>query len=626
MSKARFKAPSLQEKPRATPQPLRPAARGFRHNLWICLVLVAATFAVYLQTRQFEFVNFDDPANIVNQFNVRNGITASGLTWAFTSGSEEYWIPLTKISRMLDCQFFGLHSGMHHLTNVVFHALAALMLFAFLLRATGARWPSAFVAFVFALHPLHVESVAWVTERKDVLNAFFWFVTLWVYVRYAERPGLQRYALVLGAFGLGLMTKPMIVTLPFVLLLLDLWPLRRLRAVSWSNAIIEKVPLLAMSAAAMIATYSLQATAGAVQAGSGYPFGLRIENAIVSYATYVVKLFRPTNLAVFYPYPQAFAVWQVALAGVVIAGITALAVWSLRQRPYLAVGWFWFLGTLVPVIGIVQAGLQARADRYTYIPLVGLSIMLAWGVGDLARQWPRLRAPVPALAAIACVLMAVTTALQAAYWKNTESLFRHAIDATSANYTAYCNLGTYLTDFPDRVPEAIQHLETAVKIKPDFSDAHHHLAVALAKVPGRLPEAIAEYKTALRLNPYNADSHNNLGAVLSDMPGRLPEAIAEYETALRIKPDSVEAHANLASALLSMPGRLPQAISEYETALRLNPESAEVHFNLGAVLANVPGRMPDAIAHLQTALRIKPDFAEARRYLGVVMSKRQSGT
>lgn len=610
--------PGGRPKARAEPEEWPGPARSSLHNLWICLALFAATFAVYAQVRHFDFVNFDDPDYAANNPHVRHGITPEGLKWAFTSGEASNWFPLTRLSHMLDGQLFGLRSGRHHLTNVLLHALAALLLFAFLHRSTRARWRSALVAFLFALHPLHVESVAWVAERKDVLSAFFWFLALWAYVRYAERLRLGRYLLVLFSFCLGLMAKPMIITLPFVLLLLDVWPLRRLAG---ARILWEKLPLFALSAAAAVTTYLVQRASGAVKVLGTFPLGLRIENALVTFIVYIAKMFLPTRLAVFYPYPPDLPVWQAVVAALAIAGISALVLRSFRSHPYLAVGWLWYLGTLAPVIGLVQVGAQARADRYTYVPMIGLSIMLAWGAAEIPRRWPRSRPVLTALAAAACSCLVVLTWIQVHYWRNSEALFRHALEVTGENYVAQHNLGNALAGVPGRLPEAITHLEEALRIRPDSAEAHSDLGTALAKIPGRLPQALTEYETAARMAPDSAILHNNLGYALAKMPGRLPQAIAEYETALRIQPGYAEAHNNLGYALSEIPGRLTEAITEYQSALRIRPDYAGAHNNLGLALANVPGRLPDAVSEFRTALRIDPGDAGAHDNLGNALSE-----
>jgi tetratricopeptide (TPR) repeat protein len=576
--------------------------------LWIYLALFAATLAVYSQTVRFDFINYDDPDYITANPHVREGITVDGIEWALTSGEGANWFPVTRLSHMLDVQLFGLNGGWHHLTNALLHALAALLLLAFLHRATGARWPSAFVAFVFALHPLHVESVAWVTERKDILSALFWFLALWAYVRYAERPDAARYLLVLGAFCLGLMAKPMIVTLPLVLLLLDVWPLQR---GLWR--IREKLPFFALSIGASIVTYAVQSEAGATEALQ-IPLGLRIENALVSYVVYIANLFWPVDLAVFYPYPPYVPLWQVGVALALLAGVSAL-VWRLfRTEPYLAVGWLWYLVTLVPVIGLVQVGAQARADRYTYVPMVGICIMLAWGAAAAVSRRPNARPVVVALAAAACAACAALTWVQASYWRNSEALFQHTVDVTSGNYVAEHNLGSALMEEPGRLPDALRHLETAVQIKPDSARAHSDLGSALSKLPDRLPQVIVEYQLAVRYSPGSAIPHYNLGNALA-AAGRLPEAVGEWETAVRLDPGYAprlrqplaEAHNNLGVALTNSPGRLAEAIAHFEAAVRLAPDYADAHFNLGVALSNTPGRAPQAIAELEAAYRLHPD-------------------
>ena len=571
---------------------------------------------MYAPVRHFDFVNFDDPETVTRNIHVRGGVTPQGIEWALTSGEAANWFPVTRLSHLLDGQLFGLRSGWHHLVSVGWHALAAVLLFAFLKRSTDARWPSAWVAFVFALHPLHVESVAWVAERKDVLCAFFWFLALWAYVRYAERPGRGRYAVVLLLFWLGLMAKPMIVTLPFLLLVLDAWPLKRFSRA----AVREKIPFFALAAVSSIATYMVQAASGAVHEIASLPVGLRIENAAVSSAVYCIKTIWPAGLAVFYPYPAGFAWWMVAAAALALAAITALALGWRRRAPYLAAGWLWYLVTLAPVIGLVQAGAQARADRYMYVPMVGLTIMLAWGAADLARRWPAAARPIAAAAVAACLGAAALSASQIGHWRNSETLFRHALDVTTDNYLAEHNLGSTLLE-TGRLSEAVPHLEAALRIRPDSAQARSDLASALARTPGRLPEAIAEYQAAVRLLPGSAVLHNNLGAALARLPDRLPEAIRECQAAVRIDPDYAEAHNNLASALSQTPGRVAEAIAEYQAALRINPEYAEAHLGLGLALAGTPGRREDAIAEYQAALRIKADYPEAHYNLGVALMK-----
>jgi len=617
---------------KAPSPPVKPQAGNPHADFWICLLLFLTTLIVYVQVRHFEFVNFDDPQSVSDNPIVRNGVTRAGIAWAFTSGAAANWFPLTRLSEMLDCQFFGLRSGWHHLENVLFHTLAVLLLFAFLHRATRARWPSAFVAALFALHPLHVESVAWVAERKDVLNACFWFLSLWAYAGYAAASGGRQwrwYAVALAAFAMGLLAKPMIVTLPFVLLLLDLWPLRRPLT---SASVLEKLPFFALSAAAAAVTYLVQRNSGAVTLLASVPLGVRLENALISYFAYIAKMFWPANLAVFYPYPLHLPAWQVILAALGMAGVTTLVLSAFRSHPYLAIGWFWYVGTLVPVIGFVQVGSQARADRYMYVPMVGLGIMLAWAGAGLAARRPRAKAPLVALAAMVCAVCAVLTGVQLGYWKDSESLFTHALDVTGGSFVAHYNLGVALSSKPDRLPEAIREYRAALEIRPGDADASNNLAVALnnwgfalANTAGRLDDAIAAYQAALRIKPAYATAHYNLGNALMTLPGGTGDAITEYQAAIRIEPDSVEANNNLAAALARIPGGTAQAEQEYRRVLRLKPAFAEAHFNLGNLLAGIAGRLPDAIAEYREALRLRPDYAEAHGNLGAVLARTPGG-
>jgi len=405
----------------------------------ISIGLFLATLLVYAPVYRFGFVNLDDPDYVTNNPHVRQGLTRDGIVWAATSTEAANWFPVTRISHLLDGEIFGLQPGGHHFTNVLLHAFTTVLLFAFLAAATGSAWPSALVAMLFAVHPLHVESVAWIAERKDVLSAFFWFLALWSYVR-------RHYWLTLLAFCLGLLSKPMVVTLPFVLFLLDIWPLRQ----SLRSATRWKIPMLALSATGAAAAYLVQAHSGAVQRVEQFPFGLRVENAVVSYATYILKMFWPVRLAVFYPYPRHLPVWQIALSTLLLLTISIIMLREWRSRPYLAVGWLWYLGTLVPVIGLIQVGAQARADRYTYLPMVGLSIMLAWGLREFVN---RKLAIYGAIAA--CMACAVLCEAQIQYWRNSETLFSHALDVTSGNYLAHHNLGVALAE-EGRFPEAIK--------------------------------------------------------------------------------------------------------------------------------------------------------------------------
>jgi tetratricopeptide (TPR) repeat protein len=537
--------------------------------IYVSLALLALTFMVYFQVHDFEFVNFDDRETIVGNTHIRDGLTLAGLGWAFTTSYAANWFPITWISHMFDFQFFGLDSGWHHLTNVMIHAASVLLLFALLRRMTGKLWESAFVSFVFALHPLHVESVAWVSERKDVLSAFFWFLTTWLYLDYVDRPTVRRYLLGLGAFSLGLMSKQMLVTLPFALLLLDYWPLRRAKTTLITRLVMEKVPYLTLSAAASLIAFKVQHQAGAVLSVDYIPLATRAANAIISYAAYLVQLFWPAGLAVFYPYPANFPAWQIAAAVLILAVISALAI----RRPYLTVGWLWYLGTLVPVIGLVQVGEQAHADRYTYIPMIGISIMLAWGMAEIMERRTKARFTLAVISAAFCVAWLALTWTQIQYWRNSVALFEHAIASTENNFIAHLNLGVVLAE-QGHTQDALRHLYASVEEKPDHNDGH-----------------------------------DTLGAVLGQM-GRAQEAAEQFQTAIRIQPNDSEAHCNLGNVMLAQ-GRFPDAAGEFRSALRVFPDFATAHFGLGAALLNL-GQTDDAIAQFREALRIDPSLAPAQ--------------
>ena len=545
-------------------------------NRAIYLVLFAATLVVYAQVNSFAFLTFDDTQGLLGNPPVRDGLTGSGIAWAFTTGYASNWFPLTWISHMLDFQLFGLDAGWHHLTNVMIHALSAVLLLALLKRMTGRVWASAFVAFVFALHPLHVESVAWVSERKDVLFAFFWFLTTWLYLDFLDKRTLQKYLLMVAAFSLGLMSKQMIVTLPFTLLLLDAWPLKR----KFAKAVaLEKVPLVALAIAASLITLLAQEKGGAVQTLAAMPLAARVANALMAYVIYIANFIWPTGLAFFYPYPAAWPVGEVIFAAAALAGMSVAVVLAFRARPYLAVGWFWYLGTLTPVIGLIQVGHQARADRYTYVPLIGISIMVAWAAAEAFEKWDRARPIIKVVAVGACAWWLLATWVQIAYWKDSATLYTRAIAVTDNNYLAHLNLGVDLA------------------------------------AQGRFQDARAELNTSIAENPDQSHARNSLGTVLYNL-GQKDDAIAQFSQAIRLAPNDAEPHANLGNALVDA-GRIDDAIGELNTALRLNPRMANVYFGLGRVLVlqNRPG---DAATYFTQALRINPNFTEARKQLEAV--------
>jgi Flp pilus assembly protein TadD len=590
---------------RAKPEePARPAPSK-SPEIWLFALLAVATLGTYAGVLHAGFINYDDPSYVTQNVHVRDGLTGDGVVWAFAHSFAGNWFPLTWISHMLDCQFFGLDAGMHHLTNVAIHVLATLLLFAVLRRITGAALPSAMVAALFALHPLHVESVAWIAERKDVLSAFFWMATLAAYARYVQRPTAQWYGITLLAFALGLMAKPMLVTLPLVLFLLDYWPFAR------GLHIREKLPFLALSAAVSVVTYLVHAGVSVVSL-EALPLGLRLENVLVSYVVYIGKMFWPSGLAVFYPYPTGSLALPAVFAGLGLGAVTAGALLQSRRRPYLIVGWLWYLVTLAPVIGLVQAGQQARADRYMYIPMIGLSIALVWGAAELLRAWPTART---ALAVAICAVCAVLTWLQVGYWQDSVALFQHTVEVTGDNFVARYNLANALDARGDDAEAATQLVE-AVRIRPNSGSAHAELGQIDAKL-GRNDEALSQLQAAVRLEPDDARNHYRIGLLLA-AAGRTEDASAEFGNAIRLEPEDEEAHYNLGIAR-AIQGRVPEAAAEFEAAVRLRPDDANARFNFGMALAN-QGRMQEAVSQLSEAVRLKPDFDKAREALEEITS------
>jgi tetratricopeptide (TPR) repeat protein len=543
----------------------------------ICVGLFLAVLAVYSEVGHFLFITFDDPFYVTENAHVRAGLSAESIKWALTAIVDGNWMPVTMLSHIATTGVFGLRSGMHHWVNVLLHALASVLLFAFLKRATRTLWPSAFVAFVFALHPLHVESVAWIAERKDVLSTLLFFLTLYAYVLYAERPVLRRYLWVAGLFSLGLMAKPMLVTLPFALLLLDVWPLRRAEL---PRMLTEKIPLFILSLISSAITYSVQQSAGAVQRTS---LADNVKNAFISYVSYIGQMFWPSGLTLMVPPRQAIATWQVIGAAVLLAGICALAVITWRSRPYIATGWFWYLGTLVPVIGLVPVGIQAHADRYMYVPMTGLCIILAWGAADIIQKRPQTKVWFATVAVASCTACLVLASAQTQYWRTSETLYQRALSVTENNFAAEYNLGEYLMDVPDRGADAVAHIEAALRIQPDSADALNILGAYLLQ-NGRDAEARLQFEQALRAQPQSAEAHFNLGLILEKTPLEIPDAITHYTAAVNAKPDWARAHKNLGILLLKA-GRTQDASSELQRSEKIqsDPEVESILRQLGGV-------------------------------------------
>ena len=600
-------------------------SRQRQQAILICVSLAVLIAAVYWQVARAGFVNYDDDEYVTANPHVLGGLTAPGVVWAFTASRLANWHPLTWLSHALDCEWFGMNAGGHHAVSVLLHLVNTVLLFLVLRRMTGATWRSACVAALFGVHPLHVESVAWVAERKDVLSGLFWMLALWGYARYVERPTRLRYAVVMGWYAMGLMAKPMVVTLPFVLLLLDYWPLGRTlwtRSVVGNNAplrfgelVWEKVPLFALAVLSCGMTTWAQHSGGTIPSLEQLPLGARMANAVVSYVRYMEKAVWPSGLAVFYPC-RAWSATAVIVAGAILVAVSATVIRRARRDPHLAVGWFWFLGVLVPAIGLVQVGAQSMADRYTYLPLIGLFIMLSWSVPSRAMERRNLKVITCVAAAAVLAVCAALSRVQVGYWKDSETLFRHALDLTRDNWVAHNNLALVLTEL-GRVREAKEHYEESLQINPRNPGAHNNLGELFLR-EGKVGDAIGHYEQALRISPDYADAHGNLGNVFLQ-EGKVGDAIGHYEQALRIKPESFPAHYNLGNALLQE-GKVGDAIGHYEQALRIKPDYAQAHCNLGNALLQ-EGKVSEAIGHYEQALRIKPDYAEAHSNLGIALAQ-----
>jgi len=523
------------------------------HPFWICAALTLATIAVFYRVWTYNFVNYDDPVYVYQNPNIQAGITLKAIKWAFTTYDYPYfWHPLTWLSHMRDWQLYGAKPAGHHLTNLIFHIANTLLLFIVLKQMTGALWQSAFVAALFALHPLHVEAVAWVYARKDVLSTFFWLLTMWAYVRFVGRPKVANYLLVVIFFALGLMSKPMVVTLPFVLLLLDYWPLNRLNTKrSLLHLLIEKFPLFILGLASCIVTFINQKKIGAMRMGESYDFLVRLANAFISYLQYIVKMIWPVRLAVFYPHPgQNVSILNAVISAVLLLAVTIVILRFAKERRYLVTGWLWYLATLIPVIGFVQVGNQAMADRYSYITLTGLFIIVAWGLPELLTKWtsassvePRYRkVAIQVSSFIVLSALAVQAHLQQQYWKDSMTLFQHALEVTNDNYVAYTRIGDILLE-QNKFDEAISLYEKAIQITPYLVELRINLGMALAK-SGKFAEAAKEYEKILLAEPQNAFAHNNFGLILTRQ-GKFDEAIEHFNLAIRIAPDYTAARNNL---------------------------------------------------------------------------------
>lgn len=634
-----------------------------RRTLLVCLGLVLLTAAIYLPVAEHGFINFDDPDYVSGNPYVQAGLRSESLNWALTGVYSSNWHPLTWMSHMLDCQIYGLKPAGHHLTNVVFHVANAVLVFLLIKLMTGAFWRSVFVAGLFALHPLHVESVAWVAERKDVLSTFFGLLCLLAYVRYAKDKSEIRnpkvagsskthsprrfiwYALALVLFALGLMSKPMLVTWPFVMLLLDFWPLGRLNEPKTAREraeksrggsaagdprfntrscfflILEKVPFLALSVASCVITFLAQRSSGAVVPLNNTPVSARLANAVVSYARYLLKTFWPTKLAVFYPYePLDWDSMEVLAASLLVVLATGLALWSRKRKPYVPVGWFWFLGILVPVIGVVQVGKQALADRYTYLPHIGLFIIIAWGAAEVIawRQWSR-RVGFAA-GGLVLAIAATLTFQQLKYWQNTKTLFEHTVAVTKGNFVAYTVIASELVE-SNKLAEATEDCRLALQYSGCYPEAHNTLGAIYAKQE-KYEEAIESYKKASECDPSYGDPCYGMANLFLKQK-KYAEAESQAREALRRAPMHIPSMYCLAMALHNE-GKLDEAADYYGRLIRMNPNLFTPHRYLGNVLA-LQGKPDQAIEQYRMALRIRPDDAETHVVLGMLlMQKNQS--
>ncbi len=588
---------------------------------WLAvLLLIAATLAVYAPVWEYGFVDLDDDLYVLDNLRVQSGLSWTNIGWALTALEAGFWHPLTWISHMADCQLFGLQPAGHHVTSLVIHVANAVLLFWVLQLMTSARWPSVLVAALFSLHPLNVESVAWIAERKNVLSTFFGLLAIWAYVKYVEKPDWRRYLLLTALFVLGLMSKPMLVTLPCVLLLLDYWPLNRFAADPGNffsklrELALEKAPLLLLSLAAGPLAILAESRAGALPALEAFPLSVRFSNALVAYTSYLSKMFWPTDLAPFYPHPGAsLEIWRIVLSVVLLVAVSAVVVHRARSFPYLVVGWLWYLGTLFPVSGLIQVGGHAMADRYAYLPLIGVFILLVWGWWGWLGDFPVARKL--GGGALLCLFagMAMTTRTQVSHWQSSVTLFEHVIRSTENNHLAYNNLGIALLE-RGRMEEAAAQFAEALKIKPGSSTALFNLGLTM-KRRGETEEAERYFSKALEENPKLAGAHVNLGTILEEQ-GSSEEAFRHFRQAVELNPRLPAAHTNLGRALAKQ-GKFGEAVGHFEISLRINPHQSNVYSNLGAAL-DLQGRSQEAVDNYRRALELDSRSHFAHHNLGML--------
>ena len=603
----------------------------------ICILLSALVLAVYWKVQYHEFINYDDGRYITENKHVKSGLSKENFIWAFTHSHSSNWHPITWLSHMLDSHFYGLNPNGHHLTSLGLHIANSLLLFLVLCRMTGEVWKSCFVASLFAFHPINIESVAWVSERKSVLSTFFWLITTWAYINYVQKKNFIRYSIVFLFFILGLMSKPMLVTLPFVFLLLDYWPLNRFKIPpankppsakevnqiknSLLSLFIEKIPFLVLVVGSSTITLIAQKSWGSIVSLETAPLTSRISNALVSYLKYLEKMVWPNNFSIFYPYPtDGFVLWKVLMSVLVLTTITFVSIRLIKKAPYLAVGWFWYLGTLIPVIGLVQVGQQAMADRYAYIPFIGMFIIIAWGLPGLLKNYLFRKKLVLFLAGIYFSVLMTLCWIQLQYWENSIKIFQHAINVTVKKYPSfvgiYNNLGVVLIA-QNKFEEARTNLKKAVELQPNYPESHNNLGYALSEL-NRFSEANIHYKKAIRLKPDYAEAHNNLANSLSKK-SNFNQAIIHYKKAIQLKPEYSKAHFNL-GVTLNKWNHSEEAISQLEEAIRLEPNFFQAHLALGNILI-LKDKFERALYHLEITIKIDPNNSIAHNSLGSILGQ-----
>ncbi len=597
-------------------------AKNQQRAVLTVMVLILGTVLLYWPVHSFDFINWDDGLYVLNNEHINHGFSWLGLRWCFQIGYAGYWHPLTWISHMVDCELFGLHPGPPHMENVLLHAVNSALLFLVLKRLTHTFWRSAMVAALFAWHPLRVESVAWIAERKDVLSALFWMLALWSYVLYVEKLSFANsktyYLLTLGFFALGLMAKPMIVTLPCVLLLLDWWPLGRFGPEAprpYSRVIVEKLPFVLLAGAASILTVVAQKQGGAVASLKFIPLEARVLNCLVSYLRYVEKLFWSSDLSVIYPFAFKLPLLEVVLAAIFLVGVTAASSFFWKRQPYLLVGWLWYLGVLFPVSGLVQAGAQSMADRFSYFPSVGIFIIICWTANDLTRRWPKHSAFLTVIGAVALTVCGIQTAFQVRYWRNSGTLFSHSLAIDPDNYIAHSCYGCYLRDLGQLEPARVE-CQRAIDISPIYMVGYTFLSGVL-EMQGKKDEAMTVLRDALKIRPDFSGARCDLARLLFEK-NQFPEAEAELQKGLELDPTDAGLHLYLGHSLAGE-GKYEPAERQFAESARLDPQDATAHFQWALAFA-AEHKFGEAIAQYRAALRVKPDFANALNNLAWLLS------